>query len=453
MEAIRNHEDHYTFLPDESDGHPCAISGLYPVTSYSGKGKAHDIHPVVYRRIYDRPPGVDAKDAVVNDALENRLLVPGKLRLPPGLNDTTLKFFRSVDEDDDSSPEDRIEATRAKAALGNRNRWAVICMDGNDMGRQFQTLGETDHENLKIETRASNMSSALDRCAHAATLSGLQQVLKYWGEDAKRIQAATYSWDDCKKTILPVRPLAVGGDDIIVLCHVSYAMDFVLEASRIFSEHSEKLNIDGDLWPATGGKLSISAGILYCPVSLPLHSAIQYTELLLASAKNKGRESKQDNAPSPACIDWENVTDGMLETPSARRKRDLLFIDGELSDDDPEGVSVSLTERPYRIEDIPTLLEDCDRYSQYPTSIWQQVLPGLSQPYFDRQMFLAKLGKNYPELAKDLKEDLKPDKNGRFGKSKWRQIDTIRTTPVVDAIKILEERGRMQNKTVKSDQG
>ena len=50
-----------------------------------------------------------------------------------------------------------------------------------------------------------------------------------------------------------------------------------------------------ELWVATNGELTISAGILYAPVTLPLSEAIDYAESLLASAKSKGRDLKEED--------------------------------------------------------------------------------------------------------------------------------------------------------------
>ena len=59
------------------------------------------------------------------------------------------------------------------------------------------------------------------------------------------------------------------------------------EVMRVFEECSMK---NKHLWPATDNGLTISAGILYAPVGLPLHTAIPYAEKLLNSAKTRGRE-------------------------------------------------------------------------------------------------------------------------------------------------------------------
>lgn len=429
LEAVNSADSLYSYIPESLEGHPCAVSGLYPVMDAAGKGRDHDIHPVVEKRIY-------SGKELLRDLLEERLLNKDLLQLPPGFQDKKVSFFRSVSSGENSRSEGRV-AEAAARAIGSRNRWAVICMDGNDMGRQFQKLNEIAHGEggQTPQDRIGKMSEALDECSHYSALRGIQEVIRLWG-NPKNIASATCN----DQVVLPVRPIAVGGDDLIVLCHCGYAFDFVREACRAFNEKSRELDKqNGGLWPATNGELTISAGILFCPVSLPLHTAISYTENLLASAKTKGRRQVKDgqSSASPACFDWEQVTDGMIDTPAARRQREMSFHDEDIAQD------IQLTCRPYLMDDMGALLKRSENYSrEVPGSIQHQVLPGLRQGFFDRQIFLARLGKNRQNLSADLSETL--DKVGGL----WQQEGAVRSTPVIDSLLILEERQRMANPSI-----
>ena len=68
-----------------------------------------------------------------------------ELTPPLDLDEFELQFFRNVNiastdkNYQDGWDEDALEsAVAGSAALGNRNRWAVIAMDGNDAGQQHQ---------------------------------------------------------------------------------------------------------------------------------------------------------------------------------------------------------------------------------------------------------------------------------------------------------------------------
>ena len=75
---------------------------------------------------------------------------------------TEMVFFHDVDP---ASPEGR----RASSALGGRNRWAVIAMDGNDMGLQHRVASERwGKEPGKFMAWLREMSRSLDVCSRGA---------------------------------------------------------------------------------------------------------------------------------------------------------------------------------------------------------------------------------------------------------------------------------------------
>ena len=438
----------------ELEGSPCRESGLYPV---SDDGQEHRL---VRMRIFQRG------DPVFRH-FEARLLEG--LELPPTLGDAErADFFHDVSRDADDPTLDSDDDARAgAAALGNRNRWAVICMDGNDMGQQFRKRHKQFRKQHKEAPAADSLirwleasSGALDEVTRGACSDAVLQVIKHWCRDVgDGVREATSGDTVC----LPIRPLLVGGDDVVVLCHCSYAFDFVREAFRSFGaraheaseawreEHGE------DLWSATGGQLSISAGILFAPVSLPLATAIPYAESLLASAKHHGRQDKPDGAPAPACVDWESVTSSVIDHPALSRQRQLVFQD----DDEDVHEVVELTRRPYTLEKLGTAGDDLDtadtlealatRLEELPTTILHQVLPAMRAGYWDRRVWLARLAKSQGELVRALSDAGPGETKGRKG-SRWRfetrEGEVHRSTDVLDAIDILTERSRMTRDTV-----
>lgn len=418
-EAINKADEIYPFIPPDSlDGEPCNISGLYPVK----KGETE--HPVVHKRIVEENNRWFEKQ-FVNKEIKDLVVIPG--------SNAEILFFRNVDPNDiDPSGKE------GHAAIGKSNRWAVICMDGNDMGLQFKKRLETS--DVDLMNWIIEMSSSLDYCSHEAARCGMQQVInERYKEEKNRLPS--------DRITLPVRPIVVGGDDITILCHAGYAMTFVKEAIRVFNETSilkqkelEKKGIN--LWPATNGQITISAGILYCPVSLPLHTAIAYTESLLASAKSRGRRNFKEGSPSPACIDWEQVTESVIDTPTARRKRELSFFDKEINE------KVDLTQRPYTLDEFKELEELVKMYramieeKKLPTTIRNQIRVGMRAGFSDRLAFIAGIKNNHKELFENLCEykgfeDL-------LKKSRWKTDGKKRSTDVLDALLLLEEENRME---------
>lgn len=460
-QASKHATDLYPFIPqDLSGGFPCNVSGLYPVDSPKGE------HPIVKARLFNRSAPRDSEEYKMFRYFEYRLLEKEKLAVElDSSNPEKLEFFHNVAGTDDRGNYDKDGDIGAKV-LGDRNRWAVICMDGNDMGSQMtekiKSLEGDAEKGVKMSRWVKAMSAAIDRCSTEAAKAGIKAVYDKWvkSDDQQNLEG-----DD--KFVLPMRPLVVGGDDVTVLCHVNYAIDFVKAVCDKFEQVSQEENakalqdIGESIWPATGGRITISAGILYCPVSLPLHSAIAYAEALLASAKTRGREVKaklvkqggeaNQLQPTPASIDWEHITNSVLETPAIYRKRHLYFYDPDIKK------KVCLTKRPYTLQEFETVLKLKNRYGTkregqdsrdaIPTTIRHKVSEALTKSQNSRMAFVASIAKNYKDLAQDLCE------NGFeiFGKSesKWElSADGGElSTSVVDALQLLEEDKRMEEGT------
>ncbi len=421
--AVHRADHLYPYLPPVNalSGHPCPESGLYPLAM-------GNVHPLVQKRA---EPGLRFRVeedllAAIRETVKDREI-------------QELRFFRDVSSDGESGDAD---ARAAAFSLGARNRWAVIVMDGNDMGSQFRVQEQKLSPEKYVEW-IRDASSSVDASVREACKQGVLAVVAAWWNSESVLQARAQK----KKLFLPVRPLVVGGDDVIVLCHVSYAFRFVEEVCQVFETETRKRNDETQkkkgyaLWPATGGKLSISAGILFCPVTLPLATAVPYAESLLASAKGKGRKAREtgahDNQPAPPCIDWEQVTESVLDHPALRRQRDFRFLDGDTN------FVVELTRRPYTLDEFQKLQALAQTYASIPGTIRHQVLPSLRAGFHDRQVWRARLGKRTQSLGK-LVEDLgEKFQNGKFQDAgRWKIYNQSVATDVVDALLLLEEQER-----------
>ncbi|MCO6454201.1 MAG: hypothetical protein J5I93_02695 [Pirellulaceae bacterium] len=442
----------YPFRPPNIAGHPCALSGLWPVAKGEGKGRGRDIHSLIGSRI-ERA----RRDDLGVDILKSLRSLGG---IPQELENFQLQFFKNVSPDKDDEPEDYDEAMAARAALGNRNRWAVIAMDGNDMGRQFRAFETEALKNSQPGVALSDaslqgwlpeMSRQLARCTREAFLAALADVIAAWAEDtckedrdANRTPFAACAIPGTNDVVLPFRPLILGGDDVVLLCHCSYAMRFVETMASRFEQLSRDAaqNSKTSLWPATAGRLTISAGVLFSKVTFPLHMAIPYAESLLGNAKARYRAGPDAGQPTPAAVDWDVVTDSLLDTPAARRNRELRFRDEELA------CEVRLTRRPYVLRadgqnpDLPALRELAKKLQQLPPSVRSRILPALQGNWSDRVAFVASLAKRHKLLMELLWEG--GDPRG----SQWVPFDTGQETGLPDALLLLEEEHRIARPTV-----
>ncbi|MFH1842621.1 MAG: hypothetical protein ABIF77_05395, partial [bacterium] len=346
-EAI-DHSREYPYVPspEEMSGPPCYLSGLYPHDSENAGTfrNKRAVNARVFRRLR-----LDAKTKAA-DAIDQRIWLdinPGEA-IAEHYRDCTLGFFRAVNAADSDDEETRLDAVLGQAALGKRNRWAVICMDGNNIGAQFEGLAQIRDEAEGLALR-QRMSREIDGIGRTALATGISQVLKLWKhrypdqmQNARDVDSET----GITLQIVPVRPLIAGGDDLVVLCHPGLAFDFVESVCDAFAQASTKSNEEyrketgNDLWPATGGQMTISAGITFTSVTFPLHLSIPFTEELLKSAKQKGHALAQSSPedPAPPCLDWESLTEGLVDGLAARRRREYTFIDADRSTEGDEVV-------------------------------------------------------------------------------------------------------------------
>lgn len=433
----------YPYWHRDLDGAPCELSGLYPVcpqevphTRLAGE-RVLRIHPLIQKRI----------DASREDRLGKDLL-PKADCLPPDsalLAGCDLAFFKNVSPESahaaiegqrNHARVDEAEARAGFTALGSRNRWAVIAMDGNDVGNQHleakRRVDRGDWSNDQRSTWVRAMSIQLAAGTQNAVYDAIAAVVNaWWRENFANANAPNLSKqlvvsdaEGKSKLVLPLRPLIVGGDDVILLCHTQYAMLFVKTMARRFAEYTAQASTNFEtthgftLWPATDGRLTMSAGVLFCKTSYPLHGAIQYAESLLASAKGKYRldpnEPTASSRLTPAAVDFDCVTDTLLDTPAARRQRDLSFHDEDLG-----SAKVFLTRRPYRLgeaNDHPDAdhIGELDRILDWlqtqavPRSVLAEVQNRLNRPWAERTEFLYTLSRKHPELFAELEQPPHP---------------------------------------------
>ena len=164
--------------------------------------------------------------------------------------------------------------------------------------------------------------------------------------------------------------------------------------------------------------------------------------------------------PSVAAVDWETITETLVDSPAERRQREMWFRDGELvtpGNPEDKGKELRLTSKPYSMEDLKLLLDDSEGsmwnvLSGLPGSIRGNLLPGLRQPWSRRMAFLASLGKRHPELWNKLKDSLVDPPESRDETTWWFSSkdgeQTVRKTSVMDVLSLLDEMKRLTQNTI-----
>lgn len=405
----------YPFIPEKLEGHPCKESGLYPV-------EGDNVHEIIAKRTH-----LGEKDPVGNRILK---LMRDLNVLPEKLVDKNLSFVKSIDVTDKGM------GVAGSKLFQDRKRWAVIAMDGNDVGKQFRSYKGSDRKNW-----AKKVSSAIKDCTQEAFAFALGETLAEMG---KEFEFPTYTevvnGKQHELTVLPFRPLILGGDDILVLAHTSVAMLFVRKIVSNFerlTEEAEIRNTGDALWPGSegAGKLTISAGIVYIGTSYPLHTAIEYADELLSGAKSKNR---QEGKITPSAVDWENITEGFIDTPAERRYRELVFIDNDL-----DGDRIELTCRPYTIEKLEKNLIPLSRkITDSSRSAMTGLLSSMKKPWAERVLyFSAFVRHDKNRWIQNLLDESNPKKPG----DGWilNREQKLRRTMIPDALLLVEEEHRI----------
>jgi hypothetical protein len=483
--VLKNQNKLYPFLPSKEDreGYPCRASAAFPTKGGKPDNRFQGVHETLRRRVEDQ------QGSKVRDLLETRLIeaLEQHRDLPVALADYDKLFFSTLSKGADGDGDEEKNAPHPPAqgsgALGRRNRWAVIRMDGNQIGSHFVKLNTPEgdsEERQALAQRYLGMSKALEERTQQAVVEGLAKALGRWCQYfPKQVEEARFSPEvdgGRQRIVLPFRPLVLGGDDLTLLCHPSLAMDFVHTVIEEFGRHRGEEH----LWPETRGDLSISAGVLFCAVTYPLHSAIEFAEELLQSAKFLGRLHPEKGRPPRPAIDWESVTEGLIDHPAARRQRELFFYDRDLPLQDAPAereprhhVLVKLSKRPYLLSQWPKLEEwrkllhpmsqgisrDKNRTkgegenedntasedsSDTARGLIHDLYTYLRKPHYDRVVWLAKIRKNHPKLVSRLEEDLAP----------WGLFETpdypdkkVLDSSVLDAALLAREEIRMTQET------
>ena len=429
QEAKPNTSDLHTFLPDNLEGEPCQASGLWPVKKDEGKGfgENKDVHPIIWNRC--RPlanentqPGnrywYHRMDQEILDQLKEHPSFPESLK-----NARKVEFLTVVRDSEEvcdfetlsekgkkQALEDKKLAQLADKALGARNRWAILAMDANDLTKQVDAL-EKMLENVPKDARKRCLLKIfhhrLPKCIRKAFIDALSEVVKEWWNSPDN---DNHKEDDQEQgtVVLPFRPLILGGDDILCLCHSSYALDLARKVIEKFEATSTCVTelISSENVPR---HLTISAGIVFTKVTLPLFLSIPYSQRLLKNAKKISRSekspeesSKEEEKPKPSAIDWEHITETMIDKPAKRRERDMIFIDPDM-EGKPE---ICLTRRPYRANKHGKLKELIEKlnHNNIPCCVLANLVDVLKLPWMKRVQKLTELKEQQSDLIEEAED-------------------------------------------------
>jgi hypothetical protein len=201
---------------------------------------------------------------------------------------------------------------------------AVVHIDGNGMGKRFQTTASLP----AIRNLSKSVKEATDKSFVAllkSIISKFDDIVKALGYKDRSDYDKNHKENG--KTILPFRPIIIGGDDITFVSEGRLGIYFAKLFLEFFEEEGENVSDKEGL--------SACAGVAITKTKYPFYRGYQLAEELCGNAK-KIRKSKKDNG---SWLDFHISYGGFSGTLDDIRKNHYNAPMGELCF------------RPYKIND------------------------------------------------------------------------------------------------------
>ena len=210
------------------------------------------------------------------------------------------------------------EVLRAKKVAYNvsditdKNDWiAVIHADGNGVGKVVQVVG-------KQKDVFKEFSQQLDIATKEAANKAFESVAVKFKE----------------KTIIPIRPVVLSGDDMTVIIRGDLALDYANAFITAFEETTKHyLGIilqEQHVFAEDKNYLTACAGIAYIKSSYPFYYGYQLAEDLCDQAKKdtKAIYGAETNHLPPSCLMFHKVQDSFIVDYKEIKERELKAKDG-----------------------------------------------------------------------------------------------------------------------------
>lgn len=189
---------------------------------------------------------------------------------------------------------------------------AVVHIDGNSMGKRFQTFAE-DKSDRDYITAMRDLSRSVEQAGKAVLQQLTQELIANWSTLKEKLDLTTQK--------LPFRPLVYGGDDITFVCDGRLGLTLAVRALQLFETQSI----------ADGQTLTACAGVCIVKAHYPFARAYELSEALCQSAKKIAKRERGGDERSEAvsAIDWHIAASGLLGDLAEIRVREYRSQDGQ----------------------------------------------------------------------------------------------------------------------------
>ncbi|MEG3846815.1 hypothetical protein QT971_06415 [Microcoleus sp. herbarium19] len=203
---------------------------------------------------------------------------------------------------------------------------AVVHIDGNQMGKRFESYGKSQSDNREFIMAMRKLSWGVSEASREALKAVGYAVIKLVDEEKFEI----------KDNYLPFRPIVYGGDDVTFVCDGRLGLSLAVKFLEKFEEFTQDLADEQ-------GKATACAGIAIVKTHYPFSRAYALSESLCSQAKQWMKKETDDyKKPLFSALDWHIAASGLLGTIGEIREREYRVQIPDLD------LPASLTMRPMR---------------------------------------------------------------------------------------------------------
>lgn len=358
-----------------------------------------------------------------------------KLKAFDSVYDRESKFFESNDNltfPVNLSPEEDDEASKNFPYSKAVNRIALIHADGNGMGQLLMDLRAKLDKDPKYAEIFLAFSQALETATIAATKQAISAVIVPQAVDS----------------IVPARPIILGGDDLTIIVRADLAVAFT--KAFLLAFEAETLKEISSVWKKFDINISINyltacAGIVYAKPSQPIAQLAHLAESLCQVAKKHSKEVSEDGV-APSSMSFYRLTSSQIEDYATILESNLSVQDGNTQYVHTIGAyAVKDDNRLKTIDQLIVLSQSIKNQNR--NSVFRQLLGNIGVDTPQAKKDYAR----WQQLMKDRKQDIDSIKNALslFGihensdlpytPAKTKDSLQIRTSPIGDVQTLLSE--------------
>lgn len=204
---------------------------------------------------------------------------------------------------------------------------AVVHIDGNNMGQSF-----IDATNLKRTQQLSIATRSIATNAYKKLLTRFIDEIENLDIELEK---------DGKKTLLPIRPIITGGDDITFVCEGTLGIALASKFIRYFHEKSKG---------SAFGELHACAGVAIVKQKYPFSKAYALSEELIKECKELTRGEGNDGSYLAAMVAGFGTGASLEDLKSKYANKNLL---GK-----PYHISGNQSEKSQPLENILSIIQD-----------------------------------------------------------------------------------------------